>query len=194
MSTAPRPDDDGSTPMLTFHADAYRAGTCHRPHEHDALHFSLVLSGRVTEVVGGVTECATALSVVAKDPGVVHANDFGPEGARLARLTLPASTIGNLIDDQSRFAGWRWTHDPLVAAPFLRLVRRATSGTAVYRSDDPDLVDLLAAFTARPATLARGTPPAWLVTVMDDVHSGWRPALTVASLARRAGVHPVYLA
>ena len=179
---------------LAFHADAYHAGTRHRPHAHDALHFSLVLSGRVAEVVGRKTEFAGALSVVAKDPGVVHANDFGTNGARLARLTLAAGSVGMLVDDPSRTSAWRWTHDPLVAAPFLRLVRRANGREASFATNDPDLLDLLAAFTARPEKLAQGSPPAWLATVMAEVRQAWSPDVTVPALAARAGVHPVYLA
>ena len=189
-------DDTSDNPPVTlaFHADAYRPGTRHRPHAHDELHFSLVLSGRVAELVGGVTEIAGPLSVVAKDPGVVHTNDFGIRGARLARLTLMGRTLDTLLDDPKRAIGWRWTHDPAVAAPFLRLVRRAEGRAASYLHNDPDLLDLLAAFTARSSRVARGAPPAWLVAVMAQVRESWTPDLTVARIAARAGVHPVYLA
>jgi len=90
------------TASLAFHADGYRPGTRHRPHMHGELHLSLVLGGRVSETVGSATEYAGALSVVAKDSGVVHSDDFGTAGAKLARLILPAGTIGALIDDPSR--------------------------------------------------------------------------------------------
>jgi len=189
-------DDNRHQPpaTLAFHADAYGPATRYRPHSHDDLHFSLVLSGRVAERVGGVTEIAGPLSVVAKDPGVVHANDFGVAGARLARLTLNAGTLDTLLDDTARATSWRWTHDPTIAAPFLRLVRRAEGRAASYVRNDPDLLDLLAAFTARPAPAVRGTPPAWLVAVLSRVREAWTPELTVAGLAAGAGVHPVYLA
>lgn len=179
---------------LTFAADSYAPRTRHAAHRHDALHLSLVLGGRVAETVGATTEVAGPLSVVAKDAGVVHADDFGAGGARLARLTLPSGTLGALVDEPARAGGWRWTHDPAVAAPFLRLVVRAGGGPASYAADDADLLDLLAAVTARPATAARGTPPAWLADVVRDLRDSWTPATTVADVARRAGVHPVYLA
>jgi AraC family transcriptional regulator len=182
------------TVTLSFHADAYQPGTRQRPHWHDELHLSLVLSGRVAETVGTVTEYAGALSVVAKDAGVVHANDFGAAGAKLARLILPSGTIGSLIDQPSRSPGWRWTHDADVARAFLRLVHRANGGVSSFKVGDPDLLDLLAAFTARPAPLTRGRPPAWLEQTMEDLRASWNPGLTVADVARRAGVHPVYLA
>ena len=134
---------------MTLSADSYPAGTKHRPHRHDELHFSIVLAGRVAETVGGNTEYAGALSIVAKDPGVTHANGFGPEGARLARLSLPSRTIGDLLGTSST-PGWKWTHDPRVARPFLRLVRRSGGVSTPFDDDDPDLLDLLASFTARP--------------------------------------------
>ncbi|HVF38920.1 MAG TPA: AraC family transcriptional regulator, partial [Gemmatimonadaceae bacterium] len=178
----------------SFAADAYNAGTKHPAHSHDALHLSVVLSGRIAETVGKTTEHAGALSVVAKDSGVVHADDFGSAGARMARLELPRGTIAALIDDPSRSSGWRWTHDLRIANPFLRLVQRSKNGMSSFESDDPDLVDLLAAFTARPITVSRGTPPAWLQHTVNELRETWNPDLTVTHVARGAGVHPVYLA
>jgi AraC family transcriptional regulator len=179
---------------LTFHADAYRAGTRHAAHQHDELHLSLVLCGHVAETVAGVTVWGGALSVVAKDSGVIHADDFGPAGAKLARLTLPSGTIGALIDDPVRSREWHWTHDAAAAVPYLRLVRRSRGATCSFAADDPDLVDLFAAVTARRAPQARGKPPLWLVQTMQELYSARRRARTVADVARRAGVHPVYLA
>lgn len=179
---------------LAFHADGYPAGTRHRAHRHDELHFSLVLSGRIAEAVGGRTEVAGAWSVVAKDAGVIHADDFGRAGARLARLALPGGTIGGLVGDPARSPGWRWTHDARVARPFLRLVERGRAGAPTFDAHDPDVVDLLAAFTARAAAPPRGGPPAWLARTMAEVRESWQPGLSVRDVARRADVHPVYLA
>lgn len=131
---------------------------------------------------------------MAKDSGVVHADDFGAAGAKLARLTLPCGTIGALVDEPSRSPGWRWTHDARVAQPFLRLVHRAQAGVSEFHAADPDVLDLLAAFTARPAPPARGRPPAWLEQTMRELRASWHPGIRVADVAGRAGVHPVYLA
>ena len=182
------------TTSLSFHADSYAAGLRHPPHRHGELHLSLVLSGSLAETVGGTTQFAGALSVVAKDSGVIHANQFGPGEARLARLILEAGTIGELIDDPSRSQSWRWTHDASIAKPFLKLVHRGKAGISSFSADDPDMIDLLAAFTARRAPVVKGQPPAWLVETMEEIRSCWHSGLTVADVARRAGVHPVYLA
>ena len=182
------------TAILTLHADGYYAGTRHRPHQHDELHLSLVLSGQISETVCGTTEFAGALSVVAKDSGVIHANDFGPSGARMARLTLKDGTIDALVGDPARRVAWRWRHDASVARPYVRLVRRGRAGTTTFGCDDPDLVDLLAALTARRAPPVKGTPPRWLALTVAELRSEWSAQKSVADVARRAGVHPVYLA
>ncbi len=179
---------------MSFAADAYTAGERHPMHEHDCLHLSIVLRGTVAETVGSVTEYAGPLSVVAKDPGVRHADDFGSRGAVLARLSLAGGTVGDAIGEPARAVAWRWTHDAAVAKPFLRLVRRAGAEAATFDSMDADVVELLAAFTARPGSAPRGNPPAWLEQTMQEMRESWIPGLSVADIARRAGVHPVYLA
>ena len=182
------------TATLTLHADGYRPGTRHPPHQHDELHLSIVLSGRVGETVGRQTEWARPLCVVAKDAGVRHANDFGSAGARMARLTLHSGTIADLIEDSSRADAWRWVHGPCVARPYLNLVRRWADGTCTFQSDDPDILDLLAGLTARRTPASQGAPPAWLARAVEDLRQNWRPRITVSDVARRAGVHPVYFA
>ncbi len=179
---------------LTLHTDGYRPGTRHRPHQHDELHLSLVLSGWVAETVGRDTEWAQPLSVVAKDAGVRHANDFGPGGARLARLTLESGTIAALVEDPARADAWRWVRSASVARPYLNLVRRSQGGTCTVDADDPDMLDLLAGMTARRATTTRGSSPAWLTQVMEELRKQWHPGMSVRDVARRAGVHPVYFA
>ncbi len=92
------------------------SSTRHAAHCHDELHFSLVLSGSVSETVGG--------------------------------------------------------------------------GTHSFDVDDPDLLDLPAAFTARRAPATRGHPPAWLEDVMLELRTSWHSGFTVAEVARRAGLLP----
>ena len=180
--------------LLSFHAGAY-AGGLHQPaHRHDDLHLSLVMRGRIAETVGGATEYAGALSVVAKDPGVVHADRFGPEGAAVARLSLPGGGVGDLVESQQRAFAWRWAHDLAVATPFVRLVHRAGGTDTTFDASDEDVVELLAALTARRTGNTKGSPPRWLVLAIEQLREQWRPRMRVAEVAREAGVHPVYLA
>jgi AraC family transcriptional regulator len=179
---------------LRLEAIDYQPRVRQAVHYHDALHLSLVLRGSIEETVGNVTERAGPLSVVVKEAGVAHANDFGRAGAKLVRLQVASDTIGSLIGDKSRSPEWKWTHDVRVAAPFLRLAHRATEGSSTFDSSDPDVLDLFAAVTARPALAPRGRPPAWLEERVRELRETWYPGLTVRNIAERAGVHPVYLA
>lgn len=178
---------------IQFQASWYHPDTRHPPHSHGELHVSILLRGGVAETVGGRSEHARPLSVVVKDPGVRHADTFGPDGTWMARISLGERGLEDVLDDRRRAVGWRWAHDPTVAAPFLRLVQRATARRVDFPDDDPDALDLLAALTARHAP-ASGEPPAWLQDTIHFARAQWDPALSVSALARRAGVHPVYLA
>ena len=208
-----------TTPTLQLHVSVYDADLRQPPHVHDELHLSLVLRGRLVETVGARSELAGPLSVVAKDPDVRHADAFGPEPVTMARLSLPAAGVESLLDAPDRAFAWRWTHDPAVARPFLRLLRRAhrlrpAAASARSRSlsdsshhsagdhvpptlvaaHEPEIADLLAALTARPQPSTDGEPPMWLRDVVARVRDAWHPALRVRDLARQAQVHPVYLA
>ena len=176
---------------LHFDVSVYSSGERHAPHRHDEMQLSLILKGQVRETVGNRTELGSALSVVMKDSGVVHANEFGPEKPKIARLSLMRGSFSDLVDEASRAESWRWTHDPRIAHPFLRLVARSSEKS--FACDDADVVDLIAAFTARP-TAGNRRPPGWLAIVVDEIRFSWRPGSTVQDIARRAGVHPVYLA
>ena len=179
---------------LRFELSAYRPDQHHRPHAHAELQISLVLRGGLCESVAGRVECGGPLSVVVKDPGLVHADDYRHDGALIARLSSPATELRDLVEHPGRAGAWRWTHDPAVATPFLRLIVRGTNGEHSFPTDDGDVLDLLAAHSARAARAPSGAPPAWLRTVIAAIDFAWFPALRSRDLARSAGVHPVYLA
>jgi AraC family transcriptional regulator len=194
MPTSPR-TVAGTTANLHFDISVYSGGVPYPRHRHDELQLSLILRGAVSETVCGRNEIGRALSVVSKDSGLYHADEFPREGAKIARLSVPYAIMNDLVDDYRHADGWRWTHDPRIARSFLLLVRRANAHSLQsFEACDPDVTDLLAAFTARPAARDPGEPPAWLRQTMAELRDRWHPDITVSDIARRAGVHPVYLA
>jgi len=196
MRTNPGSGDSGrTTGELRFDVSVYCADTPYPRHRHDELQLSLILRGAVSETSAGRNEIGRALSVVSKDSGLYHADDFPPEGAKLARLSLPLAIMNDLLDDNRRIDGWKWTHDPRIARPFLSLVRRARDHSLTsFAACDPDVIDLLAAFSAYTPPRDGGEPPAWLRQTMTELRHTWQPGMKVRDVARRAGVHPVYLA
>jgi AraC family transcriptional regulator len=180
--------------MLRLVSSPYSPGTRHPLHSHSELQISLVLRGHLQERVGGRVEDAGALSVVVKDPGVMHADNFAPCGALTARLSLDDTAFANLVEHPARALEWQWLHDGFAAKPFLRLVHRGLSGEREFRTDDDDILDLVAVVSARRSAYAAGQPPAWLHDVVARITEAWQPGLTVREVAASAGVHPVYLA
>ena len=180
---------------LHFDVSVYSANMPYPRHRHDELQFSLILRGAVSETACGRNEIGRALSLVSKDSGLYHADDFSREGAKIARLSLPHAIMNDLLDDDRRIDGWKWTHDPRIARPFLLLIRRAKEHCVKsFSAFDPDVTDLLSAFTARATTRDSGEPPAWLRQTMMELRDTWHPEIIVSDVARSAGVHPVYLA
>ena len=57
---------------------------------------------------------------------------------------------------------------------------------AVFEAEDPDLLDLLAAFTARAAKASAGAPPRRLEDAMSEMRTCWTPTLDVGTVAKRA--------
>lgn len=180
--------------VLFLASSGYGAGIHQAPHAHTDLQITVVLRGDVEERVGTCLERATALSVVVKDPGVIHEDRFGRAGALTAQLSLQRTTLADLVEHPSRASEWRWTHDATVAIPFLRIVSRGLEGHRQFAHDDDDIVDLLAAVSARLHVPARAGQPRWVEEAVAQVRDDWRPGLTVRDVARAAGVHPVYFA
>ena len=177
-----------------FDLSIYPPGLRHPPHAHEELHISLVLRGRIGERIGDGTVQARALSAVVKDPGVTHADEFGPSGAVMARLVAPGRRFAELVPPRAGVPAWQWLHEPEAAAPFLRIVGRAAAGTASFAADDGDIVDLLAGLSFANPEPGRGVPPRWLRVAMEQLRDDESGTLTVREAARGAGVHPVYLA
>ena len=178
---------------LRFRPVIYGAEERQPTHTHDELHLSIVVRGGIRETVGRKTALMGPLTVVSKDPGLQHADEYGSGGATMAQLSLPATSLRMLTDGDSRVSEWHVSSRADVARPYLRLIRRAAGAACEFDVNDADVIDLLAGLSARQRTNSR-RPPAWLEQQIDRIRREWSPEMTVSSIARTAGVHPVYLA
>lgn len=150
-------------------------------HSHDEHGLSVVLDGTLVEEVRHNTITATAGWTVVKPAGTSHTNRFGPAAA-----TLLALTFREPVDDAQR--AWRWLDRPTTYRAGLRLLRAVQQGTPTDRDDA--LTELVASL-GEPACSAAERP--WLRRVRAALDDPGRQE-SVAALAERAGVHPVYLA
>jgi AraC family transcriptional regulator len=180
--------------MFTLACSPYSPGVHQPAHAHDDLQITIVLRGSLEERVGATVERATALSVVVKDPGVVHDDRFGTAGALTARLVLGRTALADLVEHPSRARAWRWLHGAVLVRPFLRIVRCGVDGYREFAVDHDDILDILAAISARFAVPTRRGEPRWLADAVAGIRDGWCVGLTVRDVAGAAGVHPVYFA
>jgi AraC family transcriptional regulator len=162
----------------------YAAETVLGDHSHARGSVSLVLGGSLEERVGGVEMRAAIGDVVVKPPGVVHRNRFGAAGAMLISIAdIPGALFGG--------PGWRWFEGAT-------LIRRAAQAAVALRSGDPHGIaqeamwEVLAAVGAVAPAPAETGVPRWLACLRDEV-AGAAARPSVTGLARKAGVHPVYL-
>ena len=173
----------------------YRPGERMDPHWHDATTFGMVLRGAVEEGVGGREHQATACGFVVKPAGTVHANRFGPAGARMVCIGLRP---GHRPWEHGRvrpLERWRWTEGGPASRALWRLLCTARGEPA----HGPGLLadafwEMMDALEDDGAPLSPSAPPAWLRRIRDRLHDEVDAAPRVRALAEAAGVHPVYLA
>jgi AraC family transcriptional regulator len=167
----------------------YSAGTAMKAHAHETSGVSLVLDGELIEEAEHRTVEAVAGFVVAKPRHVIHENRFGPRGATLLGIDLPADVPRQPSAAAELPNRWEWRSDPRACRLALRLASALLN--AEDQETDDRLVDLLASLTPVPKTRV---PPAWLVRVRERLDDPPGASIDVSTLASEAGVHPVYLA
>lgn len=174
-----------------FPPDAYLSN-----HAHERATFAIMIDGSFDLMLGGRRlECPPA-TVLTEPPGESHANEIGSRGAHVV-VVSPDPTddaivepCARMLERLNRFADGHITG----------LGRRL--GREVRNPDDVSalamqalILEMLASAARLDAAKRRGpTPPAWLVRAKEIIHDRFRERLTIAELAREAGVHPAHLA
>jgi len=159
-------------------------------HEHDALGVSVVLCGMVEECVGRESSRAALGGGVVKPAGTRHANRFGPEGARLLGVGLRGAAAA-MWGGAGGLSRWAWVREPVALRAALRLSRPTGLGRPGELTEA--LLFRMADASTRDGRL-RGVPPLWLARIRDQLHADPARPCRISTLARDAGVHPVYLA
>lgn len=157
-------------------------------HGHDDAHFVLATSGRYVTTARG--EAAEGPVLVFNPPGVVHRDRFASDGGWFLAVSFPADVWRELSRRPTTDALRLSRPDPVRKA--LALVRAATSR-------DPDTLHMEAlaldlAGDAAPKQTASTHRPPWLAAAEAFIVDNLTCSITVAEIARAAGVHPVHLA
>ena len=163
-------------------------------HAHDQATVCFVKSGGFTEVLGSRSEDYGPLSLIIKPPGTVHANQYGPEGARCLVIEI----------DNQRLESIR-TYAPVLEQPvhmkggiyaFLatRLYRELKeAGSSSMLSIEGLTLELLAeAWGPRDSGIAVSAHR--LARAEEYLQERFSDPIGLTDVARAVGVHPGHLA
>lgn len=167
------------------YSPAYRRG----PHAHDWIGITLILDGSFREVSCGREVDASALSVVVKPAGTVHADVVGPRGARTVAVKITDETV--LLGGAGDLGSWRWLHAGPGVRPLLGLQR--TLLDPEFGADVQEVVHELLGEVAEVSAPDRGDVPHWVRSAREALDDLAAEGMLVADLARQVGVHPVSL-
>jgi AraC family transcriptional regulator len=169
----------------------YAPGLVVPSHAHERAYVCLVVAGGYVERVGRDTRQCPSATVLFHPAGEEHAETFAPCGGRILHVELPPRVM-----DAVRASGLTMSEARLAGGEAAVLARRIRSELHSWDSASPLVVEgltlqLLACFerAARP----RLREPAWLRRVVEVLRERFRERLTLAEIAREAGVAPTHL-
>lgn len=198
-----RPERRQSAPGLevaVLDADPHRVV---ERHAHEEPHFVLVLEGLYLSTAADAPAVSVAPLLVYNPAGTVHRDRFEVrESARGRRfegrfLTL---SIDSALADAAAADGRlppvaTAVADPEALAIARRLAHVVSSAEPHESAMRPESLALaLVACTATCRSSGRGSPPRWLAAAREQLDDRCGEAVSIAELARGAGVHPVHLA
>lgn len=178
---------------------AYEPDTRMPKHCDGRSRISLVLAGCLEESAGRHEARASALGVALKTAEAFHSTRFGPAGARVASIDLEALAE----DDPAGFRieklpHWRWMQGRQLPSE----IRSTIAAVIDYRRFPraPETADALreAALLLTDGIRRGSTPEArsashWLKAVRERIDDAPDEPVSVAALARCAGVSPTHL-
>jgi AraC family transcriptional regulator len=163
-------------------------------HTHERVTFAVMLAGSFDLVIGGRRLACGAGTVFTEPAGDGHSNAVGTGGARVL-VAQPDPAAGfpapcmRLLDRVNHFPS------RAIAGVARRLAAELSAPDDISPLECQALALEMLATAARleRSRALRGAPPAWLTRIASLLHDRFRESLSVASLAREAGVHPAHL-
>lgn len=163
-------------------------------HANDRATVIAVLRGDYLETLGGRSEWHPPGSLILRPPGEVHSNSIGHRGAHCLLVELTAGRLDALRDHRMLFDRPHSIRPGLVTAAALRATRELSQlDDASPLLLESVALELIAHTLRHDPRTSRRTRPAWLPRVRDLLDTD-DTTVTLAAIARRVGLHPVYLA
>lgn len=172
----------------------YAPGLRVEPHGHDQASLMWVASGQLMEAVDGRRYACSVTDVMWKQAGLTHTNLVGETPARVLVVELLPALLRELAEQGAPTPDAPAHVSGAPAALFARLfpLLEEVDGAAALGAQEL-VVGVLVAVGLRTGGPASDVPP-WLEAVRERLDGEPCAPISVAGLARDAGVHPVYLA
>ena len=161
-------------------------------HSHELPFFCLFFGGDYGEKYGRRDVQFRPFTFSFRPAGVPHQDEVGPRGARMFGIEVEPGCQRSLAHYSGRLDVAYDCEGGKLLSLGLRLY--AETRTALAARDlqvESLLLELLGAVACRPESCT--IAPCWLRRIQDRLRTEFRDRLTMDSLAREAGVHPVHL-
>ncbi len=167
----------------TVHRDAVHE------HSHAEAHYLLFMQGRYVSTAHGAPRLATRPMLIYNPPGVVHRDCFDGdgEGGRFFTISVPASTTVGLALPN---------HALVLDEPALHAAQHIADRVQRPSHEPLQLESLCTELLVRTAATLEACldlAPSWLKRAQEMLHDDCGRDMSLAEVARAAGVHPVHL-
>lgn len=163
-------------------------------HAHDEAQLTMLLAGSVEEWSAGQCFASGPLDVIVKPAQVSHANRFGPSETLTLQVSLGSGANSALQACGVPLSRVTWRSSELATRYFLQaLAGNANSGAAGPTCGQTLEISALRLDSPQDQ-FAENFAPSWLAEVWQQLSMRFSSPVTVRSLAKEAGVHPVHLA
>ena len=184
-----------SVAQLTLADVVYPAGGRLPRHSHERAYFCLIRGGSYTEAYGRRTRECRPMTLVFHPPGEPHAQTFSGSPVASFNVEIGAEWLQRAAEWSGHLDQPAEFHGDGVAALGLKLFHEFSCDDADSELSIEGLaLEILAGCTGFHTKTCDEPHPRWLAEARDVLDARFREPLTLRSIAREAGVHPVYFA
>ena len=163
-------------------------------HSHSEAYFCMILDGASRQTYGSKSRFQEPLTTTFFPPNELHSESFGPDGGRIFNVEMDARWLRHFRDysvigeESSDFRGGSvaW----LMSKLYYEFRRMDRTSSLVIEGLTLEII----AEASRRVTAPGDCASCWLERARDILHEHFDDNLTLASIAKVVGVHPVYLA
>jgi AraC family transcriptional regulator len=164
------------------------------PHSHPEAYFCLILDGRSTQTYGSKSRLRERMTTAFYPPNELQSEFFGRAGGRIFNVEMDSRWLGlfreySVIGEESNDY-----HGGAVAWLMTRLYHEFRRMDQTSSLMIEGLTLEIIAEASRQFAASKHSTSRWLEHAREVLHEQFADNVTLACLADRVGVHPVYLA